>query len=50
RKGELSGRHHFSGSGIMQSLLEAEGVEVKDHRVVDFETLFWHPASADEIL
>lgn len=50
RKGELSGRHHFSGSGMMQSLLEAEGVEVKDHIVVDFETLFWHPASADEIL
>ena len=47
RKGELSGRHHFSSSGMMQSLLEAEGIEVKDHRVVNFKTLFWHPASGD---
>lgn len=43
RKGELSGRHHFSTPTLMQELLEAEGVSVEDDRVVEFKTLFWHP-------
>jgi len=43
RKGELSGRNHFATPSMMQELLEAEGVEVKDNRIVDFEQLFWHP-------
>jgi methylated-DNA-protein-cysteine methyltransferase-like protein len=44
RKGELSGRNHFSAPGLMQALLESEGIQIKDHKVVDFDTLFWHPA------
>ncbi|MEI6409184.1 MAG: MGMT family protein [Bacteroidota bacterium] len=43
RLGELSGRHHFATPTMMQELLEAEGVEVKDDRVVQFKALFWHP-------
>lgn len=43
RKGELSGRIHFETPTRMQELLEAEGVEVVDHKVVNFDTLFWHP-------
>lgn len=43
RLGELSGRHHFATPTMMQELLEAEGVEVKDDRVVQFKELFWHP-------
>ena len=43
RKGELSGRHHFPTPTLMQELLEAEGVEIKDDKVVDFENKFWSP-------
>lgn len=44
RKGELSGRHHFATPTLMRELLEAEGVEIKDNRVVEFKALFWPPA------
>lgn len=43
RKGELSGRNAFPEPHLMQERLEAEGVKVVDHKVVDFDTLFWHP-------
>ncbi len=44
RKGELSGRHHFPMPGMMQQLLEAEGVQVEDDKVLEFKRLFWSPA------
>ncbi len=44
RNGLLSGRHHFGPPG-MQALLEAEGIQVADHRVVDFDRLLWRPLS-----
>jgi methylated-DNA-protein-cysteine methyltransferase-like protein len=44
RKGELSGRLHFSGPYAMQDLLEAEGIKVEDNRVVNFDALLWLPA------
>jgi methylated-DNA-protein-cysteine methyltransferase related protein len=43
RKGELSGRHHFSPPERMQQLLEAEGVEVKDDCILRFRELLWRP-------
>lgn len=43
RKGELSGRHRFATPTTMQSLLEKEGVEIADDRVVAFAQLFWSP-------
>jgi methylated-DNA-protein-cysteine methyltransferase-like protein len=43
RKGELSGRHHFATSTLMQELLEHEGVRVENDCVVEFNNLFWHP-------
>ncbi len=43
RKGELSGRHHFRPPGLMQELLEQEGVAVVDDRVRDFDRLLWIP-------
>lgn len=46
RKGELSGRHHFATPTLMQELLEAEGVEVEEDKVVAFKRLFWNPAEA----
>ena len=44
RKGELSGRHHFSPPSIMQELLEQEGVVVENDQVKDFKNLLWIPA------
>lgn len=43
RKGELSGRQHFNPPERMAQLLEAEGVQVKNHTVVDFGARFWSP-------
>jgi methylated-DNA-protein-cysteine methyltransferase-like protein len=43
RKGELSGRHHFTPPERMAQLLEAEGVKVIDNAVADFENYFWSP-------
>jgi methylated-DNA-protein-cysteine methyltransferase-like protein len=43
RQGYLSGRHHFAAPGLMQALLESEGVEVKNDAVVRMSELFWHP-------
>lgn len=43
RIGMLSGKAHFPDPERMQQLLEQEGVEVKDDRVVRFTELFWDP-------
>lgn len=47
RIGHLSGRNHFSTPGLMQALLESEGVRVEEDNVKDFRRLFWHPADGD---
>ena len=43
-KGELTGRHHFTPPSKMQELLEAEGVQVENNRVVRFKEKLWIPA------
>ena len=43
RNGVLTGKMHFSGINLMQQLLESEGIEVKDDKVVNFDILFWNP-------
>jgi methylated-DNA-protein-cysteine methyltransferase-like protein len=43
RVGLLTGKHHFGGQKVMQQLLESEGIEIKDNKVVKFEKLFWNP-------
>lgn len=43
RSGLLTGKHHFSPPEQMQRLLEKEGVQVKDDKVVAFNKLFWDP-------
>jgi len=45
RVGLLSGKHHFEGTNLMQQLLESEGVEVEDNKIVDFKKYFWDPAN-----
>lgn len=47
-KGELSGRLRFGSPTRMEELLAAEGVAVKNDRVVDFKNLRWHPKEIEE--
>ena len=49
RKGELTGRLHFSHPELMQKLLEREGVTVKNHTVAEFGKLFWHPGEMEDM-
>jgi methylated-DNA-protein-cysteine methyltransferase related protein len=44
RNGMLTGKHHFGGPMVMHQLLESEGIEVVDDKVVKFSELFWDPA------
>jgi methylated-DNA-protein-cysteine methyltransferase related protein len=43
RLGILSGKHHFSPTGMMEKLLKKEGIKVKNDQVVNFKILFWDP-------
>jgi methylated-DNA-protein-cysteine methyltransferase-like protein len=45
RNGLLTGRHHFGNSGLMEQLLENEGVIIEDDQVVNFKEKFWDPIS-----
>ena len=41
--GLLTGKHHFGGLKVMQQLLESEGIDVIEDRVIKFEEVFWDP-------
>jgi len=41
--GLLTGKMHFETPFTMQERLEAEGIEVKKDKVVQFKKLFWDP-------
>jgi methylated-DNA-protein-cysteine methyltransferase-like protein len=43
RNGLLTGKHHFGSTSAMQQLLENEGIEIKNDRIVRFRELFWDP-------
>ena len=45
RLGILSGRLHFPTPTTMAERLRAEGVEVADDQVVDFDVRFWDPST-----
>src|SRR5215203_4562035 len=45
RIGLLTGKHHFKTPFEMQRRLEKEGINVVKDKVVDFDRLFWDPAS-----
>ncbi|KPK87263.1 MAG: cysteine methyltransferase [Bacteroides sp. SM23_62_1] len=44
RNGLLTGKHHFGGSRVMQELLESEGIQIIDDRVLNFKQAFWDPS------
>ena len=43
RVGLLTGKHHFSGTNLMQQLIENEGIKVVDNQIQDLEMVFWNP-------
>lgn len=43
RLGVLTGKHHFANPFEMQSLLEKEGIIVKNDTIIDFAKYFWDP-------
>ena len=43
RLGMLTGKFHFESPGMMQQLLESEGIEVVDDRIVGFKEVRWMP-------
>ncbi|WP_417885275.1 MGMT family protein [Zunongwangia sp.] len=43
RNGLLTGKSHFSGTFAMQQLLEEEGVQISDSKIIDFKSIFWDP-------
>lgn len=49
RLGELSGRLHFATPTLMQERLESEGIKVINDKIVDFDSIFWHPSEIDQI-
>ena len=46
RQGLLTGQHHFPGHGLMQKMLEAEGIRVCDNKVQNMAEILWDPQSA----
>lgn len=44
RNGLLTGKFHFGNSSTMQQLLENEGINIKDDRIVNFREKFWDPS------
>jgi methylated-DNA-protein-cysteine methyltransferase related protein len=45
RNGLLSGKMHFAYPEQMQELLEKEGIQVMEDKIVEFDKLFWNPAT-----
>ena len=43
RNGQLTGKHHFPTPFLMQELLEKDGVQIIDDRVVEFKSRYWDP-------
>ena len=43
RVGLLTGKFFFGHDDEMQQLLEAEGIEICDDKIVDFNRYFWDP-------
>lgn len=44
RNGMLTGKHHFETPYEMQDLLESEGVEVENDKILNFSAIFWDPS------
>ncbi len=45
RNGILSGKAHFGEGDKMEKLLKQEGISVKNDQILDFDKVFWDPAT-----
>ena len=43
RNGMLTGKHHFDTAETMEILLEIEGIEVENDKILNFSEHFWDP-------
>jgi len=43
RNGLLTGKHHFDGSQLMQEMLENEGAQIRENRILNMKEMFWDP-------
>ncbi|MCU0417587.1 MAG: MGMT family protein [Cytophagaceae bacterium] len=43
RVGLLTGKGHFPEPDFMEKALKAEGIQVQDNQIVDFNLVFWDP-------
>ncbi len=43
RQGVLTGKFHFGEPNLMQELLEAEGLTIKDDKIKEFDAVYWNP-------
>ena len=43
RNGMLTGKHFFATPTLMQELLEKEGIEIKEDKVVNLNQHYWDP-------
>ena len=48
RIGLLSGKHHFYGTDLMKQLLENEGINIENDKVVNFDKVFWEPKDMED--
>src|SRR6476661_7886026 len=44
RNGMLSGKAHFATPTLMEELLQQDGIQVENEKIVHFKNLFWDPA------
>jgi methylated-DNA-protein-cysteine methyltransferase-like protein len=44
RNGMLSGKAHFGTPTLMEELLQKEGIQIKNDKIIDFLKVFWDPA------
>ena len=44
RNGLLTGKFHLKPPERMQQLLESEGIEVSDDKILNFKKVFWDPS------
>lgn len=45
RNGMLSGKAHFATPTLMEELLAKEGIQVEQDKIVNFNSVFWDPAT-----
>ncbi len=43
KQGLLTGKHHFSGTNLMQQLLESEGITIENNKICNFKDVYWIP-------